>query len=158
MNDPIMITPHDIGTMIMAVCGAIISISAAMAVLAKLVSKLKEPDRHQNDRITNLEEEVKSIQDRLKLGNKHFENDGNRIDAVEDSMKRSNQVIIRGLQVLIEHSIDGNNLDEMREMKHELDKYLLEKGASIEYKHKTNNTMYPSGGNYEFYKTNTVTH
>lgn len=127
MNDPIMLSPHDILNIILAVCGAIITISAAIAVVTKAIDKAKAPDKLQDQRITNLEESVKKINERLERGDRRFELDTDRVDALEAAMRKSNKVIIESLQALTAHAIDGNNIDELKSAKHALDQYLIEK-------------------------------
>ncbi len=127
MNDPIMLSPHDILNIILAVCGAIITISAAIAVVTKAIDKAKAPDKLQDQRITNLEESVKKINERLERGDRRFELDTHRVDALEAAMRKSNKVIIESLQALTAHAIDGNNIDELKSAKHALDQYLIEK-------------------------------
>lgn len=88
MNEPIMLSPHDIMMLIIAVCGAIVTISGAVAVILKLVSKAHEPEKKQNERIKDLEEEVHSIHERLKLGNVRFQSDMERMDKMEKSLDK----------------------------------------------------------------------
>ena len=81
----------------------------------------------QDQRIKALEEKVDEITGRLKEGDKHFDSDSERMDALERSMKETNQVIIESLQALTAHAIDGNNTQELREAKKRLDDYLIKK-------------------------------
>ena len=125
MDQPIMLSPQDIFTIIVAVCGAIVTVSAAMAVISKAINKAKEPDKKQDERITALEEHVKKIDDRLALGNQRFQSDKDRADNMELAMKESNRVIIESLQALTVHALDGNNVEELRNAKKQLTEYLL---------------------------------
>ena len=127
MNDPIMLTPHDIFNMILAICGAIITISAAITVIVKVVDKAKAPDKIQDQRITDLEESVKNINSRLDQGDRHFDMDTQRVNNLEEAMRKSNKVIIESLQALTAHAIDGNNIDELKSAKRALEQYLIEK-------------------------------
>ena len=125
MDQPIMLSPQDIFTIIVAVCGAIVTVSAAMSVISKAINKTKEPDKKQDERITALEEHVKKIDDRLALGNQRFQSDKDRADNMELAMKESNRVIIESLQALTVHALDGNNVEELRNAKKQLTEYLL---------------------------------
>lgn len=127
MNDPIMLTPHDIFNMILAICGAIITISAAITVIVKVVDKAKAPDKIQDQRITDLEESVKNINSRLDQSDRHFDMDAQRVNNLEEAMRKSNKVIIESLQALTAHAIDGNNIDELKSAKRALEQYLIEK-------------------------------
>ena len=127
MNDPIVITPQEVINTILAVCGAIITISAAMTVIIKAIDKVKQPNKKQDDRLAALEAEVKNINERLIEGDKRFESDADRVLALEASMKETNKVIIESLQALTAHAIDGNNIDELKAAKRRLNSYLAEK-------------------------------
>ena len=127
MDNPIMITPHDIWNIILAICGGIVAISAAFAVVIKIIDHFKAPDRAQNARIESLETDVKDIKERLKEGNRHFDDHDEQIKQMEANLKKRDKVMIESLQTLIEHAIDGNNIDAMREQKHKIDQYLLER-------------------------------
>ena len=127
MNHLITFTPQELWNIILAVCGAIITISAAITVVIKAIDRAKEPNKKQDDRLTALEEQVKAINDRLQLGNKRFESDAGRVDSIESNMKASNKVIIESLQALTSHAIDGNNIQELKDAKKSLDEYLINK-------------------------------
>ena len=129
MNNPIMVSPSDIFTITLAICGGIVTVSAAMAVISKVITRFKEPEQNQNARITALEEAVAKINERLELGNRRFAADTKQVEELETSMKHSNRIIIESLQVLISHDIYGNNTEGLNEMKHRLDKYLLDKSV-----------------------------
>ncbi len=123
----IIVTPSQIWTGIIALCSALVTISAAIAVIAKAVSKVREPNRVQDARIGTLEDKVSRIEDRLQLGNRRFEADAGRVNNLENSMKATNKVIIESLQALTAHAIDGNNIPELKEAKKSLDEYLINK-------------------------------
>ncbi len=127
MDRPIMLSPHDLWNIMLAVCAGIVSISAAFAVIIKIIEHFKQPDKKQDDRITNLETKVDGIEERLQKGNEHFECHDHQMQRLEDSMKKSNMLIIESLKVLIEHDIDGNNVDRLKDTSHRIDKFLLEK-------------------------------
>ena len=76
-----------------------------------------------------LEESVEKINRRLELGDSRFEADTKEIEALESSVRSSNKIMLESLQVLIEHSIDGNNTERLKSMKHRLDQYLLDKSV-----------------------------
>ncbi len=127
MNEPIGLTPAEVWQLILVICGAIITVSGAISVIINLANKAKEPNKMQDQRIKALEEKVDEITGRLKEGDKHFDSDSERMDALERSMKETNQVIIESLQALTAHAIDGNNTQELREAKKRLDDYLIKK-------------------------------
>ena len=127
MDYVITTTPQDVVNTILAICGAIITISAAFTVIYKVVLKAKEPDKMQNKRISDLEDQVTKIEARLELGNKRFEHDTERVDVMELSMKDAIQVIIETLQALTVHAIDGNNTEDLKAARKQLTDYLLKR-------------------------------
>lgn len=127
MNNPIMLTPHDIWNIILAVCGGIVAVSAAFAVVIKIIDHFKTPDKVQDARIDNLERDVKDIKTRLKDGDRHFEDTDKWMKEFESGMKKRDKLMIESLQCLISHAIDGNNTDELKSQKHHIDAYLLER-------------------------------
>lgn len=127
MNEPIGMTPAEVWQLILVICGAIITVSGAISVIINLANKAKEPNKMQDQRIKALEEKVSDITDRLEKGDRHFDSDQERMDALERSMKETNRVIIESLQALTAHAIDGNNSQELKEAKKRLDDYLIKK-------------------------------
>lgn len=49
-----------------------------------------------------------------------------KIEVNEKIMNETNKIIIKGLQALISHGIDGNNIEKMERVKEELDNYLVD--------------------------------
>lgn len=105
-------TPADI----LVWCGAIITISGAVAVLVKLYKAAEKPNEEQNNRITALEQRVDN-HDAL------FRNDNNRLKAIEDG----NRVTQKALLALLDHGIDGNNVAQMQQAKIDLQNHLIER-------------------------------
>jgi hypothetical protein len=116
-----MLSPHDIWNIILAVCGGIVAVSAAFAVVIKIIDHFKTPDKVQDARIENLERDVKDIKTRLKDGDRHFEDTDKWMKEFESGMKKRDKLMIESLQCLISHAIDGNNTDELKNQKHHID-------------------------------------
>ncbi len=127
MNEPIGITPAELWSVVLAVCGAIITISGAIAVIVNFVQKAKEPNKRQDERIEALELNIKHINDRLERGDRHFISDAERMSNLEKEVKTTNKVIIESLQALTSHAIDGNNVEQLKNSKQALDDYLINK-------------------------------
>lgn len=118
MDTPIVFTPSQLVGVILAVCGAIVTISAAVTIILKIIEKAKEPEKAQNARIETLERKFASMHSELesfKLRNK------NEIDNLEEG----NKVTQRAILALLSHSIDGNNEKQMIDARDELNEYLL---------------------------------
>lgn len=127
MNEPIGITPAELWSVVLAVCGAIITVSGAIAVIVNFVHKAKEPNKIQNERINKLEEDVETINGRLERGDKHFLSDAERMSSLEHEVKTTNKVIIESLQALTSHAIDGNNVEQLKQSEKTLNNYLINK-------------------------------
>ena len=127
MTEPIGITPAELLSIVLAVCGAIITVSGAIAVIVNFVHKAKEPNKIQNERIDKLEEAVETINDRLDRGDRHFISDDERMSSLEHEVKKTNKVIIESLQALTSHAIDGNNVEQLKQSEKTLNNYLINK-------------------------------
>lgn len=127
MNTPIVLTPSSIFNITMAICGAIITISGATAVVIKFIERAKSPNKIQDQRLDTIERDIKRIDERLERGNIKFDTDEIRMNNLEDSMSFTTKIIIESLQALTAHALDGNNTTELKESKKKLDAYLLDK-------------------------------
>ena len=127
MTEPIGIAPAELWSIVLAVCGAIITVSGAIAVIVNFVHKAKEPNKIQNERIDTLEKNVKEINDRLERGDRHFISDAERMSSIEHEVKTTNKVIIESLQALTSHAIDGNNVEQLKQSEKTLNNYLINK-------------------------------
>lgn len=132
MEHPITITPQEIINTILALCGAIITISAAMTVIVKAVEKLRQPNKKQDERLDKVEQDIKGIKERLRDGDHQFYLDTERMGKIETSQKEINIIIIESLQALTKHAIDGNDVESLRESKKRLDDFLTEKAMRKE--------------------------
>lgn len=125
MNEPI--TLAQMWQVILALCAGVVTISAAVGVVIKIVNKVKQPERTQNARIEKLELAIKDINTRLEKGDRHFDTDCERMNKLEQTVKTTNKVIIESLQALIAHSIDGNNTSGLKNAEKALNDYLIGK-------------------------------
>lgn len=121
MNQPITFTPQQILELVLWVCGAIVSVSAAIAVIVKVVQKAKAPEKNQNERIEKLEKEMEKFK-------QFFENDNRRLRKLEDG----NIVTQQALLALLSHALNGNDMDSLKKAKEHLESYLTGKGVDYE--------------------------
>lgn len=92
---------------------------AIMNVVDKFLSlknKVKEPENIQNN-------EIELLKDRVGKLERKVDNDGKHLNNIDDSMR----VTQRGMLALLGHGIDGNNTDEMKEARTELQQHLINK-------------------------------
>lgn len=119
MNNAITFTPSELLSLILWICGAIVSISAAITVIIRIIQKAKEPEKNQDDRIASLELKVAKFE-------KYFDNDNKRLVELE----KGNIVTQQALLALLSHALNGNDLDSLKDAKTKLEKYLLNKGGT----------------------------
>lgn len=103
MEQPIIFTMTDI----VWLAGAIVTISAAVAVIVRLVTKILKPNQKQDERLEELESRSKS--------------DAERLARIEESTA----IMQRALLALLAHGIDGNDVEAMKDAKTELTNYLI---------------------------------
>ena len=132
--EQIVINPVDLWQIIVAICGGIIALSGAGAVIAGIVHRAKAPNEKQNERIAATETEISAVKDDIKKINERLDLDNNRfvdyagkMNEIEQTMKKTNQIIISSLQALIAHSIDGNNVDQLKSAEKSLNDFLVGK-------------------------------
>lgn len=99
---------------ILALAGAVSTIGGAIEKIAKAVRVAKAPEKAQNA-------EIKEIKDRLVKIETKLENDKKAID----DAKECNHVLTKGMLALLEHGINGNNIDQMRDAKNGVEAYLI---------------------------------
>lgn len=125
--EPIVINPVDLWQVIVAVCGGIIALSGAGGVIYGLVNKARQPNVKQNERLTQLEENVRKINERLDFDNNRFADESDKMKEVEATMKLTTQIIVESLQALTAHAIDGNNIEQLKAAEKRLNGYLIDK-------------------------------
>ena len=133
MDSPIVITPQEIVNLILAICGAIITISGAGTIIIRAISKAREPNKVQDERLTKLEDDVRNIKTQVRENareNIHqFSLDEQRVSEIEIAQKEINVLILESLQALTDHALDGNNRDALEESKKRIDRYLISKAS-----------------------------
>lgn len=107
-------TPTEIWAAVLAVASAIVLLSNAVEKISKAVQAAKAPNLQQNKRLEDLEKRMASAEKKLENDKQHFDN----IDA-------SNRVTQVALLALLDHGIDGNNIDQMQHAKEELQTHLI---------------------------------
>ena len=100
------------------ICGAICTMSAALAVICSVLKKAKEPENIQNGRLDQLEAQVKKFAE-------YLDRDNRRLNTLDEG----NRVTQRALLALMSHAINGNDIDELIKAKKSLQDYLIDKGG-----------------------------
>lgn len=99
-----------------AVAGAVILVRNVFAALLDLIKWWKTPNATQDKRIEALEKTTAELQREAKAIH-------DRLDRNDDGMT----IMYKSLLALLGHGIDGNNVDEMRSAKAEIQNYLIKK-------------------------------
>lgn len=99
---------------ILAIASAIVLISNAVEKVVKAIKAAKAPETNQNKKIADLEDRVKKVEEKL-------ENDKKQIAVIREG----NHVLTKGMFALLEHGINGNNIDQMKDAKHDVEEYLI---------------------------------
>ena len=99
---------------LLALCGAIATIGNAVEKIIKVWKAAKAPNVEQNDRLNALEKWKEEVDEILTRDLKRFE-----------SLDIGNRVTQRALLALLDHGIDGNNIEQMQHAKEELQNHLI---------------------------------
>ena len=108
------LTPAEIWTVILAGASAIVLLSNAAEKIAKAIQAAKAPNTRQDERLNKVEKHLEEVDGFLA-------NDKKRLDS-HDEGNRASQ---RALLALLDHSIDGNNIEQMKHAKEELQNHLI---------------------------------
>lgn len=108
------LTAATVWPVILAVASAIVLLSNAAEKIVKAVKAAKAPNDAQNKRLDDLEDWRKSV-DRILASDK------THLDSIDDG----NRATQRALLALLDHGIDGNNIDQMKHAKEELQNHLI---------------------------------
>lgn len=101
-------------TLLLAAASAIVLLANAVEKIVKAVQAAKAPGAEQDKRLEDLER-------RMDAAEKKMNKDAEHLAAIDDST-RVTQV---ALLALLDHGIDGNNIDQMRHAKEELQTHLI---------------------------------
>ena len=118
-----VVTPGTIQT----VAVWIVSIWAAIEVFTKIKSLVKRPNMTQDERLDGLEARVKVVETSLIEINEKLSRDYRRMNDLERSIRLN----MRGHMALLNHAIDGNNKDEMIEVRNKFRDVIYESKEKI---------------------------
>lgn len=101
---------------LMALAGFINTVGSAFEKLSKAVKAAKAPNAEQDERLASLEKWREEVDRRLEKGNQHF-----------SALDEGSRVTQLALLALLDHGIDGNNIQQMQHAKEELQHHLTRK-------------------------------
>lgn len=108
------INPGQVWAAVLAAASALILLANAAEKIVKAVKVAKAPNAQQNERLDALETWRKEVDRKLTV-------DNDRLSDIDDG----NRVTQRALLALLDHGIDGNNLEQMQHAKEELQNHLI---------------------------------
>ena len=127
MEHVIQFTLPEAWAVFLSICGGIVTISAAVTVIIKIVKYFKKPNLRQEERIALLESRVDHMEDRfdetIKEYMTFFQKDKDRLDVIE----QGNRIMQEAMLALLSHGIDGDDVDQMKAAKKNLEQYLINK-------------------------------
>lgn len=106
----IKITPNDL----VLYFGLLLTILNIIDRATLLREKAKSPQKEMEHRLTQLEDKVEKL-------STYSTNDNARIENLEEG----GRVLLKSLGALLSHGIDGNNVQEMKLAREELNEYLI---------------------------------
>lgn len=123
MDNIITFTPAQLIALVLGICGAIVTISAAIGVITKALDKAKAPEKEQNERLDAHEKRLNALDEIIVKFREYFDNDDRRFKEIE----KSNKITQSALLALLKHSINGNDTESLKEARKNLEEYLIEK-------------------------------
>lgn len=113
MNNEILLL---IGAIVVGLPGAINTVGSAIEKVVKAKKAISAPNEEQDRRLKDLEERMDGVE--RKLGD-----DRKELNEIHES----NRINALALIALLDHSLDGNNVDQMKNAKNELNHWLAKK-------------------------------
>lgn len=99
---------------VLAVASAIVLISNAVEKIVKAVKAAKAPENEQNKKIANIESRLSKVEREILQEEEHLK-----------AVRECNHVVTKGVLALLDHGINGNNLDQMKEARSDVEAYLI---------------------------------
>jgi hypothetical protein len=123
MDKEIIFTPAEFTALVLGICTAIVTISAAVGVIIKVVERARAPEQKQNERLDNIDRRLDDHDKVIEQFKEYFTNDDNRFKAIE----KSNKVTQTALLALLKHSLNGNDIESLKQAEKSLEDYLVNK-------------------------------
>lgn len=124
MPNPVFtFTAQDILTMMLSVCGALVSISAAIAVVVKFNNFLKKPNKDQDARIDKLEGRLKTVEGRCDTFDKQLEGVKKHLNSLDESIN----MLLRAEFAQLGHNLNGDNEEQMQRAFDDIQEFLFKR-------------------------------
>ena len=93
----------------LAMCGSLITIAGAGAIIIGLINKAKKPYTERDEA--------------LKRHSELLDNDNRRLKELEES----NNIIMQSMLAIMSHAIDGNHVEDLEKARNDLQQYLIKR-------------------------------
>lgn len=123
MDNAITFTPAQIIAFVLALCGAIVTISAAIGVIIRAIDKARAPEKEQNERLDAHEKRLNAHDEIIEKFKEYFDNDDRRFKEIE----KSNKITQSALLALLKYSLNGNDTESLKKAEESLENYLIDK-------------------------------
>lgn len=97
-------------------CTAVMTVGGAGAIIIGIIRWMRKPDTERDDR--------------LKRHDELLDNDNKRLKALEErqtEMEKSQRLLLKGMEALMRHAIDGNNKEQLQKESDNLHDYIFNK-------------------------------
>lgn len=108
------ISPTQLWTGLLAIASAIVLLSNAAEKIGKAIRLAKAPNQDLSDRMDAFDEWKAGVDRKLDADKRHL-----------DAIDGGNRVTQLALLALLDHGIDGNNIEQMQHAKDELQQHLI---------------------------------
>lgn len=122
MDNQIVFSPADMIALIKSICYLIAAVAAAAGAISVLINKLRAPDRGRDKRIEECEKRIDDATAKIEKLSAYVHRDFVHFEELE----KSNKVFQRGILALVNHSIDGNNVEELKAVSDEIKKDIFD--------------------------------
>lgn len=109
------------GELLVLAFGGILALATIVSVIGSAIEKVlaiaktaKAPEAHQNREIEEIKTRLSKVEGSLKTDEAQI------LDSI-----RGMEALTEGMLALLEHGINGNNIDQMREAKKGIEAYLI---------------------------------
>ena len=121
------LTPTEVVTLILAIASAFILLVNTGEKIAQIVKALRSPNESQDKRMDKIEKRLDDVENkcerRFDVVEAKLDNDNTRFASITDD----NRVTLRALIALLDHGLDGNNLEQMQKAKDALNDRLTKR-------------------------------
>ena len=94
----------------------LITVGAVVTLFLTVGKAAQKPNQTQDQRLDEHDKRLRDIEERLDIGNKHFE-----------QVDKGERVTQKALLAHMSHALDGNDVDKLKDAKDALETYLLDK-------------------------------